>query len=143
MSGSACEVYERLAQTELAIQGLRPGGLTLTERAVDLCNFSPNSTILDVGCGSAATLNHLAFVHNLSAIGLDSSSRLLNQARLANQALLLVRGGGQRLPFPDESADGIFAECSLSVMDDPGRALDEFRRVPQDRRKIDIERRIL
>jgi SAM-dependent methyltransferase len=46
-----------------------------------------------------------------------------------NQALALVRAAGQMLPFPDESADGVFAECSLSVMNDPGRALDEFQRV--------------
>lgn len=43
--------------------------------------------------------------------------------------LLLVRSVGEQLPFPDAFADGILAECSLSTMNDPERALDEFRRV--------------
>jgi SAM-dependent methyltransferase len=43
--------------------------------------------------------------------------------------LLLVRSAGEKLPFPAGFADGLFAECSLSAMDDPERALDEFRRV--------------
>jgi ubiquinone/menaquinone biosynthesis C-methylase UbiE len=43
--------------------------------------------------------------------------------------LPLVRSVGEQLPFPDAFADGVLAECSLSTMNDPERALDEFRRV--------------
>ncbi|MGB6067225.1 MAG: DVU_1556 family methyltransferase [Desulfomonilaceae bacterium] len=127
--GDTCTVYEHLAETELALEGIRPGGLGLTERALTWCDFPPNCKILDVGCGSGVTLNRLIVRHGFSAIGIDASSHLLDQAHSNNPALVVVRAAGENLPFPDECADGVFAECSLSVMYDPGRALDEFRRV--------------
>jgi ubiquinone/menaquinone biosynthesis C-methylase UbiE len=127
--GTACKVYEKIAATDVAADGIRPGGLELTERALAWCEFPPHSVILDVGCGTGVTLDRLTRIHDFSAIGIDASSALLNQSLMRNTALVLVRAAGEMLPFPDESADGIFAECSLSVMGDPGRALDEFRRV--------------
>jgi arsenite methyltransferase len=127
--GSACRVYEHLAATDLAVEGIRPGGLELTERALAWCAFPATSRILDVGTGNGVTLNQLSCRYDFAAIGVDLSHHLLNQARLKNRALSLVRGSGENLPFTNEFADGLFAECSLSVMDDPGRALDEFRRV--------------
>ncbi len=127
--GSAYRVYEHLAVTDLAVEGIRPGGLELTERALAWCAFAPTSRILDVGPGNGVTLNQLSCRYAFAAIGVDLSHHLLNQARLKNRALSLVRGSGENLPFTNEFADGLFAECSLSVMDDPGRALDEFRRV--------------
>jgi SAM-dependent methyltransferase len=122
--GSACRVYEHLAATDLAVEGIRPGGLELTERALAWCAFPATSRILDVGTGNGVTLNQLSCRYDFAAIGVDLSHHLLNQARLKNRALSLVRGSGENLPFTNEFADGLFAECSLSVMDDPGRALD-------------------
>lgn len=126
---STCKVYEHLAETEYAAAGIRPGGLELTERAVAHCRFPPESRILDVGCGTGVTLKQLTCVHHLSAVGIDASSRLLHQTRSMHPDLPLVRGFGEQLPFPDAFADGVLAECSLSTMNDPERALDEFRRV--------------
>lgn len=127
--GTACKVYEKIAATDLAVDGIRPGGLELTERALAWCEFPPGSRVLDVGCGTGVTLDRLTRIHDFSAIGIDASAALLNQSLMKNKALVLVRAEGEKLPFPDQSADGIFAECSLSVMGDSGRALDEFRRV--------------
>ncbi|WP_041286943.1 DVU_1556 family methyltransferase [Desulfomonile tiedjei] len=126
---NSCRVYERLAETECAAEGIRPGGLALTERAVALCGFPQGSRIVDVGCGTGVTLRHLTGVHRFSAIGVDASSHLLHQACFENHDLLFVRSIAERLPFPDAFADGIFAECSLSTMNDPERALDEFQRL--------------
>jgi arsenite methyltransferase len=126
---SACSVYEHLASTDLASQGIRPGGLELTERALAYCGFSQNSTILDAGCGTGITLDRLIRVHGFSAMGIDASSVLLHQSRNNNPAVPLVRASAESIPFPDGCADGVLAECSLSVMDDPASALDEFRRV--------------
>jgi arsenite methyltransferase len=127
--GTTCKVYEKIAATDVAADGIRPGGLELTERALARCKLPPHSRILDVGCGTGVTLDRLTRIHDFSAIGIDTSSALLNQSLMSNAGFVLVRAEGEKLPFPDESADGIFAECSLSVMGDAGRALDEFRRV--------------
>jgi arsenite methyltransferase len=127
--GTTCKVYEKIAGTDAAANGIRPGGLELTERALAWGRLRPHSLILDVGCGTGVTAAWLTHVHGFSAMGIDTSSALLSQGRMKNPGLALVRAPGEKLPFADESADGIIAECSLSVMDDPGVTLDEFRRV--------------
>lgn len=129
MPGTACKVYEYLASTNMAAEGIRPGGIELTRHALAYCAFPPDSRILDVGCGNGATLNLLSCAYKLSPLGIDQSFYLASQARLRNPDLLLIGASGEMLPLADESADGVFAECSLSVMDDPCAALDEFRRV--------------
>jgi arsenite methyltransferase len=128
-NGCTWRVYEQIGVTDLAVDGIRPGGLGLTERALGWCGFSPGSRVLDVGCGTGVTLNRLNRVHELSAIGLDASSVLLEQNRRKNPDLPLVRAAGENLPFFDEHADGVLAECSLSAMNKPENVLDEFRRV--------------
>ncbi|MCL5290189.1 MAG: SAM-dependent methyltransferase, partial [Firmicutes bacterium] len=37
---------------------LRPGGFTLTDKAVQYCGFKPGTTVLDLGCGTGATVEH-------------------------------------------------------------------------------------
>jgi cyclopropane fatty-acyl-phospholipid synthase-like methyltransferase len=34
---------------------LRPGGLTLTDRALELCHMSREARVLDAGCGNGVT----------------------------------------------------------------------------------------
>lgn len=132
----SCRVYEQIAATDLAVEGIRPGGIGLTERALDWCRFSPSSRILDVGCGTGVTLHRLSRVHKMSAIGLDAASVLLSQNRKRNPDFLLVRADAADLPFPDKHADGLLAECSLSVMNKPDIVLDEFRRVLKNGGKL-------
>jgi arsenite methyltransferase len=127
--GTTRKVYEKIAATDAAADGIRPGGLELTERALAWGRFRPHSLILDVGCGTGVTAAWLTLIHGFSAIGIDTSSALLSQGRMKNPGLAFIRAPGEKLPFADESADGIIAECSLSVMNDPGVTLDEFRRV--------------
>ena len=44
---------------------LRPGGLELTDRIVALARLPRGARVLDVGCGSGATVAHLADRHGL------------------------------------------------------------------------------
>lgn len=129
---TSCRVYERISTTDLASNGIRPGGVELTERALAYCRFPVNSRILDVGCGTGVTLDRLIHRHEFSAIGIDASGAILGQSRAENPTLPLVRAIGDSLPFPDACADAIIAECSLSVMVDPYNALTEFHRVLKD-----------
>jgi arsenite methyltransferase len=128
-NGGNCRVYEQIAMADLAVEGIRPGGLRLTEKALTLCRFPPEARVLDVGCGTGVTLDRLSRVHKLAGIGVDASAALLHQSRLGNPDLLLVRAAGENLPFLDEYADGVLAECSLSAMSEIDSVLDEFRRV--------------
>ncbi len=127
---SECRVYERIAGAGVEGGIVRPGGMGLTRRALGLCGgFRPGSRVLDVGCGTGATVKGLIEAYGIRAVGLDPSFAMLACGRAANASLLLVRATGESLPFPDLCFDGILAECSLSLSRDPGAVLRECRRV--------------
>ena len=108
---------------------LRPGGFFLTDLGVKGCDFLPGARVLDVGCGSGATVERLVSLYQLQAIGLDPSERLLELGNKNNPDLNLIRGRGEDLPFPVNYLDGVLAECTLSVMEDLDQVLKEIFRV--------------
>ncbi len=89
---------------------MRPGGLALTERALDACRFAPGATVLDLGCGPGLTLGRLTGA-GLFAVGLDPSPAFSAEAAASGP---VARGRGQALPLRDASLDGVFCECVLS-----------------------------
>jgi len=109
--------------------GLRPGGMALTDRALEVCGFTPGARLLDVGCGAGATVAHLQETMGFRITGLDPSPSLLEEARRRNPGLPLVEGRAENLPWPGDSLDGVLCECVLSLLEEPGRAVAEFRRV--------------
>ncbi len=122
-------LYEQSPLLEVAGDTIRPGGLELTDRALGLCALPPGSRVLEVGCGPAASSAHLINHYGFNAIGLDPSERLLQTGRQRHAHLPLVQSYGERLPLADDQLDAVLTECSLSVMRQADRALNEFRRV--------------
>lgn len=107
---------------------LRPGGLELTDRGVQLCRLPGRAELLDVGCGSGITVQHLRDRYAYSVSGIDISEKLLAEGVARDPSLRLLRAPAEALPFPDRSLDAIFCECVLSLLEDPVRALAEFQR---------------
>ncbi|HWR41713.1 DVU_1556 family methyltransferase [Sporomusa sp.] len=108
---------------------VRPGGVLLTKRLLDYCAFPPLAKIVDVGCGTGITVEYLRDAHGLNVVGVDLSEERLRQGRERSAGLELIQAAGEDLPFTAASVDGVLAECSLSVMQDTGKALAEFSRV--------------
>jgi len=108
---------------------MRPGGLTLTDRALEFCCLPHGSRLLDAGCGVGATVEHLSSRHGFTAAGVDISPELIAEGLLRNPALSLAEAAVETLPFTEESLDGVFCECVLSLLDQPLDVLLEFRRV--------------
>ena len=52
-------LYEQSPILEVAGEAMRPGGLMLTDRALEFCALPIGSRVLDVGCGPAASIEHL------------------------------------------------------------------------------------
>ncbi len=108
---------------------IRPGGLELTGRAMEFCSFPAGARILDVGCGEGASVEFLRNHHRIDAVGVDISSRLLRDGKSLNASLPLMLASAERLPYGNESLDGILCECALSLVPDAECALAEFHRV--------------
>jgi ubiquinone/menaquinone biosynthesis C-methylase UbiE len=118
--------YQSASLRDGAGEPLRPGGRRLTERALGLGAWHCGERVIEVGCGRGIALKILGCA-GVDAIGVDLSAEALLAARDAQ--LAVVRANGDALPFADESADGVLAECSFSLMPDQPAALKEFHRV--------------
>jgi len=121
--------YESAELHAVTGPAIRPGGVELTARALEFCSFPDSARLLDVGCGSGASVEYLRDHHHLNAAGVDMSSRLLRDGKSRVASLPLVLGNAERLPFGDESLDGILCECVLSLLPDAECALTEFCRI--------------
>lgn len=99
---------------------LRPGGLALTRELIDLAGFRSGDRVVDVGCGLGASTRLLA-ERGVAAVGVDLVA--------PRSATSFVVADAARLPFADESLDGVLSECSLSLVEDRRKALTEWRRV--------------
>lgn len=102
-------------------QGEKPGGFTLTDRAVDYCGFTPDSRLLDVAGGSGETVRHLRTRLGCWVTGIDSDPERQGPDVSLAQA--------ERLPWEEETFDGVLMECALSQMELPETPLAECARV--------------
>ena len=108
----------------------RPGDFIITDRAIDLCSFQSGARLLDIGCGSGATVNFLREKYKFEAFGIDID--------LQNQQSNLIRASAEQIPFVTSSMDGVLMECSLSIMKDQVIVLNECSRVLKDNGKLII-----
>lgn len=129
MKNAGSKLYESDVLSLATGDTLRPGGFSLTDLGVKSCKFLPGARVLDVGCGNGATVERLVSLYRLQAIGLDSSEVLLERGRKKNPSLNLIRGRGEDLPFLVNNMGGVFAECTLSLMEDLDQVLKEIFRV--------------
>lgn len=86
-------------------------------------HFSPETALLDLGCGSAWLGR---FYEQYT--GLDASDEAI--AAAADRGYTVIKGSvDEPLPFPDASFDGVVAKDLLEHVADPGAVVREIRRV--------------
>jgi SAM-dependent methyltransferase len=86
-------------------------------------HFRPDTSILDVGCGSAWLANHFA-----NYVGIDNSPVALQSARAAGRNVLEA-DLEQRLPFDDDQFEGAVLKDVVEHVRDPVALMREIRRV--------------
>lgn len=124
-----CNAYESESMRLIMGDTLRPGGFSLTEKALQFCKISEKDAVLDLGCGWGATVDYLYKSHHVRAVGIDPSEKLLEVSKSEYEHLDLILGRGENLPFEDKSFNCVFAECTLSLMDDLNSCINEVFRV--------------
>ncbi len=107
---------------------LRPGGFSLTDRGLSRCGFAPGARIVDVGCGTGATIAYLREKYRFRALGFDLSRDLIRDNECAEN-IPFAAARAEALPLADGCCDGVLCECVLSLVPEPERAVGEFCRI--------------
>jgi arsenite methyltransferase len=121
-------LYETEAIRNITGLTIRPGGLSLTDRAMELCGFEPDAFIADIGCGYGRTIEHLRRIYRINAYGLDPTETMLTAGLGITPGLPVIRGNAETLPFKNSTFDGLICECVLSLVTDQDAAIAEFSR---------------
>jgi len=105
-------------------------GLRYRQMALRKAGLKEGMHVLDVACGPGlvAQTAHEVVGPSGTVIGLDPSSGMLHEAR-KGPCRYLVRGIGERLPFPDKSFDFLSMGYALRHVSDLKIAFLEYRRV--------------
>jgi SAM-dependent methyltransferase len=109
----------------------RPGGLTLTARAIELAHLAAGATVLDVGCGAGQSVRYMRTL-GINSIGVDCASSGDHVSGEDFASHTTIEASAEDLPFPDHTVDAVLVECSLSVVEKQDRAVSEFARVLVD-----------
>lgn len=124
-----CNAYESDSMVKVMGETLRPGGFSLTEKAIQFCKLSGKDAVLDLGCGRGATVNYLHEIHHIRVAGVDPSEKLIDEARRNHSYARFFIGSGENIPSDKESFHCVFAECTLSLMNDLELTLKEVCRI--------------
>lgn len=107
------------------VTNLHPGGYQATRQLVGALQLETNQRILEVGCGTGATLAQIAISFEVSIDGVDVLPEMLRVARARLKALNLHQKVNLTLitpeislPFPDQSYDRVYTESVLGFQDE-------------------------
>lgn len=126
---ATCQFFDISLNTEDGFHTNRPGGMKLTRQALELIHLPPGAHILEVACGTGATLDYLERQLSYHAVGLDSSGGMLSLAQRTTQGLKIVRADGVSIPLAACSQDAVMMECAFHLAGDSSSVIKEIRRV--------------
>lgn len=125
MAGSIC--FDRAAAFYDQTRGFPPGVDTEVARLA-LQLIGDRAPVLEIGVGTGRIARPMIAL-GARVIGLDLSSAMMAQMRLAQPDAVLVRGDATRLPFADASVGAVVAVHVFHLLGDWVAGLREARRV--------------
>ena len=97
---------------------------------VSRLDVGPRDTVLDVATGTGAVASELIAQKGCTVVGPDQSPEMLAEARRRlPEAVRLVEGRAEQLPFPDAAFDGLTFTYLLRYVADPAATVTELARV--------------
>lgn len=116
---------------------LHPGGKKSTVYLISKIQPLSGKRVLEIGCGTGATLADIALNKEVHVYGVDVSKQMLETAKQrmnycgissVNFNLILPDG---KLPFEDDFFDAAYAESVLGIIQQPALSvlMEEIRRV--------------
>ena len=95
---------------------IRPGGESLTIKAVEKAGLKAGDQVVDIGCGEGDTVFLLQEQFGLNSVGADASNKIIEKGKAKHPGLDLRRMDSHTMEFDSNTVDAVFMECSLSVM---------------------------
>ena len=96
---------------------------------VSIGTLSPASSVLDVGCGTGNYLSALSGIVGCDCWGVDSSEAMLAEAQSRLSKAHLFCASAERMKFPADQFDLVFAVDVVHHLGDRGQVLRECLRV--------------
>jgi ubiquinone/menaquinone biosynthesis C-methylase UbiE len=93
--------------------------------------LKPHDRVLDLGCGTGSLIRSmLDRVPEVDIVGLDPSAEMLRVARAKlSDAVELVTGSADSLPFPNESFDVVISTSAFHYFRQPTMVIQEAKRI--------------
>ncbi len=100
------------------------------ERLAFVKNFTKGSHILDVGCGGGRDSKFFA-TSGMYTTGIDASDVFIDEARKTIPKAKFIQGDLLKIPFPNNSFDGIWSQAVLHHLkrSDIPKAIKKFHRI--------------
>lgn len=100
-------------------------------KTLEEVQLEPGSRLLDIGCGTGVLLEQLVLQQPKAQLyGGDLSNAMLSVAReRLGPSAGLVQTAGESLPVAEASIDVLVSSSAFHFVRDPGKALNEMRRV--------------
>ncbi|MGD8455870.1 MAG: class I SAM-dependent methyltransferase [Anaerolineales bacterium] len=111
------------------------GGVEATDSLIDLCHITPDSYILDVGCGAGLTPVYIVKKVGCKVVGVDIMPKMVERSKEAarregvSDLTEFKVADAQDLPFEDNIFDAVITESVTAFPPDKQKAVDEYARV--------------
>ena len=138
------DLYQSSAVRWLLGDTLHPGGLAPTNRLGQLLGITPESRVVDVGCGRGSGSQAVARRFGCHVVGVDMGRRNLvegsrpSETQEMNGRVAWVVGDGEELPLASQSCHYALCECTLSLFPDKASGLAEIWRVLREGGKLGL-----
>jgi arsenite methyltransferase len=111
------------------------GGLEATDALIELCHITPDSYVLDVGCGAGVTPAYIARKVGCRVAGVDIIPKMVERSEEAarregvSDLTEFKVADAQDLPFEDNLFNAVITESVAAFPEDKQKAVGEFARV--------------
>jgi len=135
--GNAQEVYRQIRADTYDVDLGQTGWMNAEELRgfLPLLDLTPQSHVLEVGCGAGGCALYLSRLTQAQVTGIDVNASAIEEARTSAKSVPETRtcfeqiDASGRLPFEDASFDAVFSNDVMCHIPDRSRALKEWRRV--------------